>query len=521
MKKIVSLFLIVVGSLMISHGVLADGELYIEQEKILSETEEIELDLDEDGVFEIIELKKKTGSAGYLELSINSFEQSFYKGIYGEDEDGFWVAYPVYEESDDINAIYDRAERVYLIKDGDEISFTKPEVYEKPNMRLKSLSSKYYENPSRATIESKIEIAAKNRGIPSVILKSIAYAESGMKQFVRGDALISFDGGYGVMQVTPSASQIRDGIYDVEKLKYDIDYNIEKGADILLGKWGYALGSRPVIPKIGNSDPNILENWYFTIWAYNGWSRVNNPNDKNSWTKGYAYQDRVLGFAESLFDQKIDIMDPDLLPNSGLPSASESFDSPDSIHKGDLPTFEWGDQLVCREVLNLRDKDRGWKVIGTVGIDDLMYVIEGPYLQNGYNRYLVQFYSSGVLKSGWIAINYGDVVELDFESISNYEKVDFDREAVNKSKIWTIRFNEDLDETNLANKIVIAKIKNNQFYELIKVFPVISKDRQEISLDHLENFNSDFNYAIVFKAGLNGKFGKSMKKGSYFEFEVK
>ena len=76
------------------------------------------------------------------------------------------------------------------------------------------------------------------------------------------------------MQVTT----IPDGV-DVERLKTDIDYNIAVGADILVTKWGYAPS---VFPVIGDGDPRCYENWFFAVWAYNGWKR-DNPYPYTIW----------------------------------------------------------------------------------------------------------------------------------------------------------------------------------------------------------------------------------------------
>ena len=122
-----------------------------------------------------------------------------------------------------------------------------------------------YVNPSPAEIRAKLNAAAVARLIPPKILYGIAFQESTWRQFdANGDPLIGFDGkGIGIMQVTT----IPLGV-DVERLKTDIDYNIAVGADILVTKWGYAPS---VFPVIGDGDPRCYENWFFAVWAYNGW----------------------------------------------------------------------------------------------------------------------------------------------------------------------------------------------------------------------------------------------------------
>jgi hypothetical protein len=122
-----------------------------------------------------------------------------------------------------------------------------------------------YANPTTSEIRDKLRDAAVLRGVPPKILYGIAYQESRWRQFdADGDPLIGFDGrGTGIMQVTSVPAGA-----DVERLKTDIDYNIAIGADILVVKWGYA---PTVIPVIGDGSTRCYENWFYAVWAYNGW----------------------------------------------------------------------------------------------------------------------------------------------------------------------------------------------------------------------------------------------------------
>ena len=126
-----------------------------------------------------------------------------------------------------------------------------------------------YANPSPAEIRAKLSAAAVARNIPPKILYAIAYQESSWQQFdVNGNPLIGYDGkGIGIMQVTTIPAGV-----DVDRLKTDIDYNISVGADILVAKWGYAPS---VFPVIGEGDPRCYEDWFFAVWAYNGWKAGN------------------------------------------------------------------------------------------------------------------------------------------------------------------------------------------------------------------------------------------------------
>jgi hypothetical protein len=76
------------------------------------------------------------------------------------------------------------------------------------------------------------------------------------------------DCGYGIAQVTTGMRLSDTSISPNGKAKIAIDYaeNVQAGTQILAKKWNqlYTAGIR-----INNSDPSIVENWYFAIWAYN------------------------------------------------------------------------------------------------------------------------------------------------------------------------------------------------------------------------------------------------------------
>lgn len=250
-------------------------------------------------------------------------------------------------------------------------------------------------NPSRAELEKKIEEVARKRGIPSVILKSIARVESVFKQFNKdGSAFVSRGGSIGLMQI-----HNKYGWFEDEKLKYDIDYNIEAGADVLLRKWDTAIEK---LPQIGDMNPNVLENWYFAIWAYNGWSKSNNPN---TGLKKQTYQDLVYSIVEKEYGQKIIPIANNLLPKQGLPSKDTKFDTPKGFHYGDILTYYEGDivKLDGRHLMKLKDAPNGSNIAQVNNLMELQ-VLEGPVLNNGYFWYKVRVNETN--SEGWLVGNW-------------------------------------------------------------------------------------------------------------------
>ena len=92
-------------------------------------------------------------------------------------------------------------------------------------------------------------------------------------------------------------------------------------------------------PKIGDGNRNILENWYFAVWAYNAWTEQNNPN---FFTGEDAYQDKVFGLMGRKFNSAITFapgvtkLSKSLLPLVNPPSRTSCWSTPTPVHIGDL-----------------------------------------------------------------------------------------------------------------------------------------------------------------------------------------
>lgn len=116
---------------------------------------------------------------------------------------------------------------------------------------------------------------------PCTLVKSIAYVESTWKGYCAsacgqtGATVISFDCGYGIMQVTSGMAGPPATVgFEPARVAAENEYNVGTGVKILLDKWA-------ATPCVGDNDPDIIEDWYFATWAYNGFGWVNNPNNPN------------------------------------------------------------------------------------------------------------------------------------------------------------------------------------------------------------------------------------------------
>ncbi len=165
--------------------------------------------------------------------------------------------------------------------------------------------------------------------IPPVLLKAIGWIESALAQGATstpwssvGPALVSFDCGHGIMQVTSGMTAPADSGQPSRQqalVAEDYLYNIGRGAAILADKWNGSPQYRPIAGTDTDSDPAIVENWYFALWGYNGFTgpganRSNHPMDPTyaAWPRtgfscgslsdgyghsysNYPYQEIVLG----------------------------------------------------------------------------------------------------------------------------------------------------------------------------------------------------------------------------------
>ncbi len=232
-------------------------------------------------------------------------------------------------------------------------------------------------NPSRDEIEAMIDRVAIKRGIPAILLKGIARVESVFKHF-------NSDGSPKICGTSIGLMQINNiyGGYDNYKLKHDIIYNIEAGADVLLSKW--SMSSYNKVSSVGNMDPNILENWYFALWAYNGWSVGNNP--VSPYAKKYTYQQLIYDVIEKEYGKKIHNIDFSYLPRESNPSRSLIVPTPDNFSSGNIILYEKGDYVITdgiRGAYYLRDAPAG-NYIYELSLGQLGVITEGPLLKKGF-----------------------------------------------------------------------------------------------------------------------------------------
>jgi len=267
---------------------------------------------------------------------------------------------PIYDK-DDSNAVPS-----YILNSSSNLEDNKLVLLktEKLKYMSKSISlrtSEYYKNPSYDEIEKILTNVANEKGIPVEIFKAIAWQESkgedldnnsvtNWRQFDNGQPLISYDGvGIGIMQVS-DFGDMSDA--EIDRLKYDFEFNIRVGAEILIKKWELQNASvSEKIPKVGDASPNYLEHWYYAIWAYNSYGPTNNPL-----YNPIAYQTLVIKHVNDVFKKPmIDLYeyDPSLIvvdyPREDIAEISGKHDGE---LKGKDENYKY---IVTVDTLNVRD----------------------------------------------------------------------------------------------------------------------------------------------------------------------
>lgn len=331
-------------------------------------------------------------------------------------------------------------------------------------------------NLSREEIEAKIEEVATLRGIPAVLLKAIARVESNFQQFdAYGNPRITSTGNIGIMMVGNYG-----GYFDTNRLKYDIDYNIKAGADVLLTKWN--MSASKSVSSVGNMDPNILENWYFALWAYNGWAASNNPNEIY---KRYTYQETIYKICKEEFDQQINHIDTNYLPPSGKPSRGLVVPTPSNINSGNIVLYSVGDIVKVdgiRSDIYIRDSIGG-SYTTKLGLGQMASIVEGPVLQNGYYWYKIKIND---YTSGWIERNFltriGDTVNgvYPFKDLAYHWSRKNVMTLYNAGKISKNAEGKFYPEDNITRQELCVMLNNMLEYKSLDETQLRFKDAQSI-----------------------------------------
>jgi len=147
-------------------------------------------------------------------------------------------------------------------------------------------------NPPLAEIHAAIQQLAQQYNVPVEIIGAVCANESigvyqwGSDGFVVhniGECRDLFNGtltngppGLGLMQLTGAAAQATG---DIPRLITDWRFNLEEGVKVLNAKYELAFShDHPTLQAIEDQNRNVLENWFYALWFYNGFV-VGTPNN--------------------------------------------------------------------------------------------------------------------------------------------------------------------------------------------------------------------------------------------------
>ncbi|QSS99713.1 Ig-like domain-containing protein [Pontibacillus sp. ALD_SL1] len=364
------------------------------------------------------------------------------------------------------------------------------------------------------------EIAIE-KDIPPEILKAIAAGENNMMQFKEdGTVQIVEDGGIGIMQIT---NHDLTGV-DKTRLATDTEYNIRVGADILNQKWDY-FASNPALPIInGASNRHILEQWYFAIMAYNGYSNLNNP-DRDYENGEKPYQEKVFTNIKKYSGVSIAAIPEDF-----------SFDTEDGF-KSEQGEYSWngansyttqmfqpGDQVYVMNNYDLSDNYdygnlRTNKSFTSSPVDRVPYyseleIVSGPYYPTEWiYRHFVAYEVKSDHYNGYVA-------SANLRNMEQKEK-EFDPKGeqmteVSLDKTWKIEMNTEIDPATVNERNVYIVSDDGKG---VRIDLSLSSDQTMITATPEGEYDKDTEYALYVK-GLKSTEGEPLGTNVFREFKT-
>ncbi len=244
--------------------------------------------------------------------------------------------------------------------------------------------------------------------VPPVIVKAIALVESGGRHWTTdGSVIRGSSGEIGLMQVMPDTNLFT--YEEISRLE-DLEFNIEAGVRILLDKkmyTGYVIPwfSEPYCLTQINMDDDILESWYFAIWAYNGWAQSNNPGYVAPGVR--TYQDKVIDYVIS-FGQDMK-RPPASSFSASLPQAQDVFALPGKTNASLRPLYT-GTVLSVFNTTELRIRQQPgmvFEVLGSLPAGTQVVALQGPHTATRCRWYNVMLPGGPVL--GWAAHAFKEI----------------------------------------------------------------------------------------------------------------
>jgi MYXO-CTERM domain-containing protein len=181
--------------------------------------------------------------------------------------------------------------------------------------------------------------------MPCVLAKAIGLTESSWRQFKVGacgqvgPTVVSFDCGYGIMQITSGMSG--GAGFDPVRVSQEPGYNLGTGLKMMGGKWA-------ATPCVGDNEVAVMEDWYYAVWAYNGFCYCNNPNNSNfpsprppfngpgSLSRGsYPYQEIVWGLVQYPYGGTYPGQPISYPSKAAIGSSAPAIPAPSPVHSGD------------------------------------------------------------------------------------------------------------------------------------------------------------------------------------------
>ncbi|KGP91522.1 hypothetical protein N780_20015 [Pontibacillus chungwhensis BH030062] len=366
------------------------------------------------------------------------------------------------------------------------------------------------------------EIAIE-KDIPPEILKAIAAGENNMMQFKEDGTVQKVDdGGIGIMQIT---NHDLKGV-DEDLLATDTEYNIRIGADILNEKWT-RFASQPALPTVnGASNRHILEQWYFAIMAYNGYSNINNPvreyedGEKPYQQKVYEKIEKYSGVSVAETPEEFSFRIDD---DGSLVSVVKDYQWPDA-NSYTTQMFQPGDQVYVMNNYDLSDNYdygnlRTNKSFTSSPVDRVPYyseleIVSGPYYPTEWiYRHFVAYEVRSDHYNGYVAsTNLRDMDQMEKEFKPKGEPM----KEVALDKTWNIEIDTEIDPETVNERNVYVVSDDGKG---VRIDLSLSSDQTMITATPEGEYDKDMEYALYVK-GLKSTEGEPLGTNVFREFKT-
>jgi hypothetical protein len=266
---------------------------------------------------------------------------------------------------------------------------------------------------------------------------------------------------------------------------------------------------------------NILESWYFAIWAYNGWSNKNNPGYAGA---GNTYQDKVMNYMRQ-YGYTMNTLETSLF-STGMPAAGQNYPLPGK-HSGDLSALDSGKTALVQNVqLNIRKQPAVFfghnrepvDVLDVLQPGSSVFIIEGPST-NALSRWY-RIRPGGGSYTGWAAGEYmynsQQLLTSHYLTLVDTKVMD-PKTTANPTKDWLIQFNQPLNPGTATSQYISIY---NYEGEPVSTTVFVGNDGKSVQIIPAQPYKPGVDYYLYISDKVSSSRGITLQKPVLMRFNL-